>query len=100
MSTDYYLKLKCKCKGRFDEGLFLLQPCVGKEWGAGTENVTRPRLESRCLDLSPPLQEGLDFIRRQAEARNPFFLYWAPDATHAPVYASKSFLGRSQRGRY
>ncbi|KAF3832749.1 hypothetical protein F7725_026414 [Dissostichus mawsoni] len=46
------------------------------------------------------LLEGVDFIRRQTEAQRPFFLYWAPDATHAPVYASKPFLGQSQRGRY
>ncbi|XP_014692062.1 N-acetylgalactosamine-6-sulfatase isoform X1 [Equus asinus] len=46
------------------------------------------------------LQEALDFIRRQQAARRPFFLYWAVDATHAPVYASKPFLGTSQRGRY
>ncbi|XP_007553968.1 N-acetylgalactosamine-6-sulfatase [Poecilia latipinna] len=46
------------------------------------------------------LMEGLDFIRRQTEAKQPFFLYWAADATHSPVYASKSFLGKSQRGRY
>ncbi|MEQ2277878.1 hypothetical protein XENORESO_009077, partial [Xenotaenia resolanae] len=46
------------------------------------------------------LMEGIDFIRRQTDAKQPFFLYWAADATHAPVYASKSFLGKSQRGRY
>uniref|UniRef100_A0A8C2CJI2 N-acetylgalactosamine-6-sulfatase n=1 Tax=Cyprinus carpio TaxID=7962 RepID=A0A8C2CJI2_CYPCA len=46
------------------------------------------------------LKEGLDFISQQAVAQRPFFLYWAPDATHAPVYASKRFLGKSQRGRY
>uniref|UniRef100_A0A3Q2QVZ9 N-acetylgalactosamine-6-sulfatase n=1 Tax=Fundulus heteroclitus TaxID=8078 RepID=A0A3Q2QVZ9_FUNHE len=46
------------------------------------------------------LMEGIDFIRRQTEAKKPFFLYWAADATHAPVYASKGFLGKSQRGRY
>ncbi|TNN80494.1 N-acetylgalactosamine-6-sulfatase [Liparis tanakae] len=46
------------------------------------------------------LLEGMDFIVRQTEAQRPFFLYWAPDATHAPVYASKRFLGKSQRGRY
>uniref|UniRef100_A0A7N8X346 N-acetylgalactosamine-6-sulfatase n=1 Tax=Mastacembelus armatus TaxID=205130 RepID=A0A7N8X346_9TELE len=46
------------------------------------------------------LLEGLDFINRQTEAQRPFFLYWAADATHAPVYASKRFLGKSQRGRY
>ncbi|KAM7015403.1 N-acetylgalactosamine-6-sulfatase [Tautogolabrus adspersus] len=46
------------------------------------------------------LQEAVDFIGLQTEAERPFFLYWAPDATHSPVYASKSFLGKSQRGRY
>ncbi|MCI4393208.1 hypothetical protein PGIGA_G00154780 [Pangasianodon gigas] len=46
------------------------------------------------------LQEALDFISHQNTAHQPFFLYWAPDATHEPVYASKQFLGRSQRGRY
>ncbi|XP_034436973.1 N-acetylgalactosamine-6-sulfatase [Hippoglossus hippoglossus] len=46
------------------------------------------------------LQKSLDFILRQAEAGQPFFLYWTPDATHAPVYASRPFLGKSQRGLY
>ncbi|XP_061743102.1 N-acetylgalactosamine-6-sulfatase [Nerophis ophidion] len=46
------------------------------------------------------LQEGLDFIVRQTVAQQPFFLYWAADATHSPVYASRRFLGKSQRGRY
>ncbi|KAJ8785951.1 hypothetical protein J1605_006911 [Eschrichtius robustus] len=46
------------------------------------------------------LQEALDFIKRQQAAHRPFFLYWAIDATHAPVYASRPFLGTSQRGRY
>ncbi|XP_040838164.1 N-acetylgalactosamine-6-sulfatase isoform X1 [Ochotona curzoniae] len=46
------------------------------------------------------LEEALDFIRKQQAQARPFFLYWAIDATHAPVYASKPFLGTSQRGRY
>uniref|UniRef100_A0A8D2KKJ1 N-acetylgalactosamine-6-sulfatase n=1 Tax=Urocitellus parryii TaxID=9999 RepID=A0A8D2KKJ1_UROPR len=46
------------------------------------------------------LEEALDFIRRQQARQRPFFLYWAIDATHAPVYASRSFLGTSRRGRY
>ncbi|XP_020844811.1 N-acetylgalactosamine-6-sulfatase isoform X3 [Phascolarctos cinereus] len=45
------------------------------------------------------LKEAMDFIKQQAY-KQPFFLYWAVDATHAPVYASKAFLGTSQRGRY
>nr|KAF6406794.1 galactosamine (N-acetyl)-6-sulfatase [Molossus molossus] len=46
------------------------------------------------------LQEALIFIKKQQAAQRPFFLYWAIDATHAPVYASRPFLGTSQRGRY
>ncbi|XP_068115587.1 N-acetylgalactosamine-6-sulfatase-like [Hyperolius riggenbachi] len=46
------------------------------------------------------LQEALDFISKHASDKQPFFLYWAIDATHAPVYASKPFLGSSRRGLY
>ncbi|MEE6516723.1 hypothetical protein FKM82_026422 [Ascaphus truei] len=46
------------------------------------------------------LQEALNFISRRAGAEQPFFLYWAIDATHAPVYASRPFLGTSRRGLY
>ncbi|CAM9487350.1 unnamed protein product [Lampetra fluviatilis] len=46
------------------------------------------------------LQEALDFIGRQSDAGRPFFLYWAVDATHTPVYASRPFLGTSRRGLY
>ncbi|XP_030649774.1 N-acetylgalactosamine-6-sulfatase [Chanos chanos] len=46
------------------------------------------------------LEESLRFIQNQAMNHQPFFLYWAVDATHAPVYASKLFRGKSQRGLY
>ncbi|XP_020617338.1 N-acetylgalactosamine-6-sulfatase-like [Orbicella faveolata] len=45
-------------------------------------------------------EEALDYIETQAKMQRPFFLYWAPDATHTPLYASSSFLGTSQRGIY
>ncbi|XP_077503485.1 N-acetylgalactosamine-6-sulfatase-like isoform X2 [Amblyomma americanum] len=45
-------------------------------------------------------QEAVDFIEKQAARRQPFFLYWAPDASHAPVYSSEEFRSRSQRGPY
>ena len=41
---------------------------------------------------------AVEFISQQAAAGSPFLLYWAVDATHEPLYASKSFLGTSQRG--
>lgn len=60
--------------------------------------INRKRAESNLTQIY--LQEGLKFIQRQVQAQKPFFLYWAPDATHAPVYASKNFRGKSQRGKY
>ena len=33
-------------------------------------------------------------------ALDPFFLYFAPDSSHAPVYASEAFRGKSRRGAY
>jgi N-acetylgalactosamine-6-sulfatase len=46
------------------------------------------------------LQEAEQFIEKQAKNKEPFFLYWAVDATHEPVYASSQFLGNSNRGLY
>ncbi|XP_067934929.1 N-acetylgalactosamine-6-sulfatase-like [Watersipora subatra] len=46
------------------------------------------------------IQEALEFISRPRSSHDPFFLYWAPDSTHAPVYSSAKFLGTSRRGRY
>ncbi|XP_018412824.1 PREDICTED: N-acetylgalactosamine-6-sulfatase [Nanorana parkeri] len=46
------------------------------------------------------LQEALNFISKYASTKQPFFLYWAIDATHAPIYASEPFLGSSRRGLY
>ena len=52
-------------------------------WASLSESVTRLAVE---------------FISQQAAAGSPFLLYWAVDATHKALYASKSFLGTSQRG--
>ncbi|XP_026690057.2 N-acetylgalactosamine-6-sulfatase [Ciona intestinalis] len=46
------------------------------------------------------IQEALDFIERMERNEKPFFLYWAPDATHSPVYSSPMFRGASRRGPY
>ncbi|WNJ18910.1 sulfatase [Pontibacter sp. G13] len=43
-------------------------------------------------------QKALDFIDRHAEA--PFFLYFAHNMPHVPLYASPEFEGRSERGLY
>ncbi|XP_055861023.1 N-acetylgalactosamine-6-sulfatase-like isoform X1 [Biomphalaria glabrata] len=46
------------------------------------------------------IKEATDFIEKQSKTGQPFFLYWAVDATHEPLYASSSFLGTSRRGLY
>ncbi|CAH1270846.1 GALNS [Branchiostoma lanceolatum] len=60
--------------------------------------ISRASGESNLTQLY--VREALDFIDRQAAAGRPFFLYWAPDATHGPLYASRGFLGTSRRGLY
>lgn len=42
----------------------------------------------------------MNFIDKNVASKLPFFLYWAPDGAHEPHYASKEFLGTSQRGLY
>ena len=44
------------------------------------------------------IDAGIEFIVRSIQNSRPFFLYWTPDATHTPLYASEKFLGTSQRG--
>lgn len=44
------------------------------------------------------IEEGVNFIKKNVKTQKPFFLYWTPDAIHTPVYASKDFLGTSERG--
>ncbi|CAH1779358.1 unnamed protein product [Owenia fusiformis] len=63
-------------------------------------NINRQTGESNLTILYK--NEAIDFIHEQTKSNmgNPFFLYWAPDATHTPLYASKKFLGTSQRGLY
>ncbi|XP_076469787.1 N-acetylgalactosamine-6-sulfatase-like [Babylonia areolata] len=46
------------------------------------------------------IEEAITFIKKETQQKQPFFLYWAVDATHEPVYASKQFLGTSARGLY
>ncbi|XP_065827811.1 N-acetylgalactosamine-6-sulfatase-like isoform X2 [Oscarella lobularis] len=42
--------------------------------------------------------EALKFI--EENRANPFFLYYAPDCTHLPVYSSNAFKNSSIRGEY
>jgi arylsulfatase A-like enzyme len=40
----------------------------------------------------------VDFIEKNKS--KPFFMYYAPNFPHVPLYASKDFLGKSKRGLY
>ena len=44
------------------------------------------------------LNHALEFIDRKDSS--PYFLYRAPDSTHAPTYSSDRFVGRSVRSSY
>ncbi|XP_067652169.1 N-acetylgalactosamine-6-sulfatase-like isoform X2 [Haliotis asinina] len=57
-----------------------------------------PSGESNLTQLY--INEAIEFIEKQAAADQPFLLYWAVDATHDPLYASRKFLGTSERGLY
>lgn len=60
--------------------------------------INRKTGESNLTQLY--IKEAEVFIEKQVKKQKPFFLYWAVDATHAPVYASSMFLGTSRRGIY
>ncbi|CAG5131024.1 unnamed protein product [Candidula unifasciata] len=60
--------------------------------------IITPSGESNLTQLY--IEEATSFIEQQAQKGQPFFLYWAVDATHEPLYASRSFLGTSRRGLY
>lgn len=45
-------------------------------------------------------QEALQFIENATKANQPFFLYFAYNQVHVPLFASKEFRGSSRRGLY
>ena len=48
------------------------------------------------LTPSSPSEQALEFISRP-DGSSPYFLYFAPDSTHGPTYASAKFRRRSVR---
>jgi arylsulfatase A len=59
-----------------------------------TEPVDQTKLLRRYTD------RALDFVARSAERKRPFFLYFAPNAPHVPLYPAAEFAGKSPRGTY
>ena len=58
------------------------------------EPVDQSRLIRRYTD------RVLAFLDSAVRSGQPFFLYYAPNAPHVPLYPSKGFAGRSRRGTY
>lgn len=45
-------------------------------------------------------KEAVNFIKSNQEKNKPFFLYYASNFPHVPLYASPDFQGKSKRGLY
>lgn len=45
-------------------------------------------------------EEAVNFIKRSKAKKKPFFLYYASNFPHVPLYASPDFEGKSKRGIY
>ena len=45
-------------------------------------------------------ERAIDIMRRSVAERRPFFIYYANNFPHTPLYASGDFLGRSRGGLY
>ena len=45
-------------------------------------------------------KEAINFIKKNKEKNKPFFLYYASNFPHVPLYASPAFEGKSKRGLY
>jgi arylsulfatase A-like enzyme len=64
----------------------------------GTRRLPEPVDQSRLIRRYT--DRALDFLERAARAGEPFFLYYAPNAPHVPLYPSEGFAGRSRRGTF
>lgn len=84
---------------------------------AGRQGLMEPKSEywniplmrgTEILERSPNQEyltrnytrEAVSFIEAQAETPEPFFLYLAHSMPHVPIFASGTFSGTSQAGRY
>jgi arylsulfatase len=56
------------------------------------DSAVRPEIDRECTDRAK------DFIKRQAEAGKPFFVFLPYTQTHMPVVPSKEFAGKSGNG--
>ena len=64
-----------------------------------TPNKVRPyRLDYRPLIDRDLTDRAISFMKRQAEAKKPFFVYLPYTATHFPTMPHPDFVGKSGNG--
>jgi len=68
--------------------------------GEESRRVRPWNLEYRPLIDVDLTEKAIDFMRRQTEADNPFFLYLPYTATHIPVMPHPDFDGKTGNGRW
>jgi arylsulfatase len=68
--------------------------------GSVPSKVRPYRLDYRPLIDRDLTDRAISFMKRQAEARNPFFVYLPYTATHFPALPHPDFVGKSGKGQW
>jgi arylsulfatase len=68
--------------------------------GSAPSKVRPYRLDYRPLIDRDLTDRAITFMKRQAEARNPFFVYLPYTATHFPALPHPDFVGKSGKGQW
>ena len=87
--------------GDYDEAIFFRNPKVrffDVPLMRGTEIIERPANQNTLNQRYAA--EATDFIAEHQEGDQPFFLYFAHNSPHVPLFASEAFENTSRRGLY
>jgi arylsulfatase len=77
------------------------EPYIWESEANGNLKKVRPyTLEYRAQVESDIAAASVDFIKRQAKAKQPFFLYVGFTNTHYPLHTAPEFAGKSRIGPY
>ena len=66
--------------------------------GSSPKKIRPYRLDYRPLIDRDLTDRAIDFMKRQAQAKNPFFVYLPYTATHFPTMPHPDFVGKSGKG--
>jgi arylsulfatase len=77
------------------------EPWIWESDGAGGVKKVRPyTVDYRAQVEGDIAKASVDFIERQAKAKQPFFLYVGFTYTHYPIRTAPEFVGKSRIGPY